>query len=64
MSGRPEKLSLLAESGLMGYIWPSLADAQKYSAETAGELAASGSSPGAQMGAVLRRLSALRLKAL
>lgn len=65
MSGRPEKLSLLAESGLMGYIWPSLADAlEKYSAETAGELAASEAVPALRWALFLRRLGAAEAQSL
>ena len=65
MSGRPEKLSLLAESGLMGYIWPSLADAlEKYSAETAGELAASEAVPALRWSLFLRRLGAAEAQSL
>lgn len=65
MSGRPEKLRLLAESGLMGYIWPSLADAlEKYSAETAGELAASGAVQALRWALFLRRLGAAEAQSL
>ena len=65
MSGRPEKLSLLAESGLMGYIWPSLAYAlEKYSAETAGELAASEAVPALRWALFLRRLGAAEAQSL
>ena len=65
MSGRSEKLSLLAESGLMGYIWPSLADAlEKYSAETAGELAASEAVPALRWALFLRRLGAAEAQSL
>ena len=65
MSGRPEKLSLLAESGLMGYIWPSLADAlEKYSAETAGELAASEAVPALRWALFLRRLGTAEAQSL
>ena len=65
MSGRPEKLSLLAESGLMGYIWPSLADElEKYSAETAGELAASEAVPALRWALFLRRLGTAEAQSL